>query len=367
MNLPSIPDGLRPAGRPLTPEALLTIALAGILLLLNVRGVVGHLILEYPFGVDLEIPLRAASRWVEGGEPYLASSFTSPPGPTQPFLYPPWVLPAVAWLIDLPRMGAKVAWLLCLLAAATWTCRRLRLSRTGSALFLTWPPFAEGLYAGNAQIVIFAAFCALFFSAGGASSIRTGTVTFLTAAIKPSQPHALVRVLIDSPRAVVFAAVCGAALFVATLPLVGWHLWMSWFTQLSRAMDPAWEMGGFALARFFPQLGALVVALSILAVPFVPRGGRGEAVGLLAVAGATSLQVFGLLFLIPALRRIRTPVALTAAIFVSTYSYEGMWAGALLCGGWFLLERRPVVAGRRIAYQRPLSESPSLLFRGGTP
>jgi len=48
---------------------------------------------SYPIGVDLEIPLRAAGRWAAGGQPYLASAFTNHGGATQPFLYPPYVLP----------------------------------------------------------------------------------------------------------------------------------------------------------------------------------------------------------------------------------------------------------------------------------
>ena len=41
-----------------------------------VGGVV--VLLTHPLMVDLEIPLRAAERWVHGGEPYLASGFSAP-------------------------------------------------------------------------------------------------------------------------------------------------------------------------------------------------------------------------------------------------------------------------------------------------
>ena len=43
-----------------------------------------------------------------------------------------------------------------------------------------------------------------------------------------------------------------------------------------------------------------------------------------------SLHAFGLLFLIPAMLRIRLEIALIAACFVATYSYEGAWAGMIL-------------------------------------
>ena len=53
--------------------------------------------LVLPYGVDLEIPLRAAARWAAGGEPYLASSFQLDFGPELPFLYPPFLLPLVTF------------------------------------------------------------------------------------------------------------------------------------------------------------------------------------------------------------------------------------------------------------------------------
>ncbi len=49
----------------------------------------------YPPLVDLEIPLRAAERWLAGGSPYLASSFSEPAGYGLPFLYAPPTLPVL--------------------------------------------------------------------------------------------------------------------------------------------------------------------------------------------------------------------------------------------------------------------------------
>ena len=76
--------------------------------------------------VDIEIPLRAADRWIQGSQPYLASSFAAPVGYDLPFLYPPVVLPFLVPLI------------------------------------LAWPPFAEGILGGNVQVLLVAAFVAVF-------------------------------------------------------------------------------------------------------------------------------------------------------------------------------------------------------------
>ena len=72
-----------------------------------VGGVV--VLITHPVMVDLEIPLRAAERWVHGGEPYLASSFTAAEGYGLPFLYPPPVLPFLAPLLALPRVVVAAA------------------------------------------------------------------------------------------------------------------------------------------------------------------------------------------------------------------------------------------------------------------
>ena len=65
------------------------------------------------------------------------------------------------------------------------------------------------------------------------------------------------------------------------------------------------------------------------------------------MVGALSLHIFGLLFLVPSMLLIRLEAALIAAIFITTYSYEGAWAGIAICvAGLVIVERaartRPV-------------------------
>ncbi len=122
-----------------------------------------QLLSGYPIGVDLEIPLRAAERWLGGGDPYPASAFDAPNGPDLPFLYPPFVLPIVAPLTLLPRGVVFVAWTVVLVVAAYTSCRGLGFGPLVAGLVMLWPPFAEALLGGNVQILLFAAFAALMY------------------------------------------------------------------------------------------------------------------------------------------------------------------------------------------------------------
>ena len=62
------------------PNRLLRVALTLVYAVIALVSDLRHLLFVYPFGVDLEIPLRAAERWRSGSEPYLASAFAAPPG-----------------------------------------------------------------------------------------------------------------------------------------------------------------------------------------------------------------------------------------------------------------------------------------------
>jgi len=127
-------------------------------------------------------------------------------------------------------------------------------------------------------------------------------------------------------RAIVLVAVA------VTLPFTGVALWVDWLTQLRRATDPTWELGGIAIARLVnPTLGLIVAIASIVAIlTILPRRQQGAWVGVLAVVGASSLHSFGTLFLIPAMLVVRRELALLAALLIATTTYEGTWAGILV-------------------------------------
>ena len=310
-------------------------------------AVVGGVIvlLTHPVMVDLEIPLRAAERWVHGGEPYVASSFSAPEGYGLPFLYPPPVLPFLAPLLALPRAVVVAAWLAVTVGAAIFLLRRLGVPWRAVPIALCWVPFAEGLVGGNAQVLLVAAFVAVFFDPpagpwrptprdprdGGRPAIIDGILAAITPALKLTQPHAWAALLRRRPAAALLGIGVAAAVALATLPLVGVGAWQAWIAQLGRAADPAWALRGSSLVQLLPGVVSpaatvLTVGLAMLA----PNRRLGAAAGLLLVLGAPSLRSYGVLFLLPAMLAVRRDVALVAMILVGTGVMPGMWAGILL-------------------------------------
>ena len=336
MRVGSRPNGLLRAGLAIVAGAMTVIAAWWVVSLTG-------------FATDIEIPFRAAERWMNGGQPYEAAAFLRPAGPDLPFLYPPFVLPMVVPLLILPRYVLWTSWTVICVAVAVFTCRRLRVPWRAVPLVLAWPPFAEGLMTGNVQILLFGAFVALFWRqwveapgwqpapvdpglrpGSGPSALRadtlTGTLAAVIPALKTAQPHAWWYLLTRRPRAALIGLGIVAVAVLATLPLTGTGLWLDWVAQVRRAGDPAWTMAGISLGRYVPAgIAIAAIAGSLVAIPFV-RGSRpGVWVGLLAVVGAPSLHVYGLLFMLPAMLVIRREFALLAVLLVASYTEVGMW------------------------------------------
>jgi hypothetical protein len=318
------------------------------------------------------IPLNAATRWLAGGQPYLASSFLNGPGYDLPYLYPPFVLPFVALFTSLPQLAVIVAWLAVSLGATVFACRRLAIPWLAIPLLVIWPPFTEGLLGGNVQVVVFAAFVAFLWRrpkpgevrpdfqpleydpAGGDRAGRRGRLTdglLATAvgALKASQVQPWIYLLRRNWRAAVMGAAAIVGLAVVTLPILGTQVWFDWLAQLGRANDPTWILAGAGIARSMPWwVGDLVVLASMAAVLVVPNRHAGAWIGLLAVIGSPSLRVFGLLFALPAMLVVRREIALVAGLLIATYTFEGWWiavglvTGSLFFGRWlpWLLEPR---------------------------
>jgi hypothetical protein len=113
-----------------------------------------------------------------------------------------------------------------------------------------------------------------------------------------------------------------------TLPLVGVQLWLDCLEQLKRAADPAWPLAGASMTAGLPAAVSLAVLGATVAATFVVHRRRLAAwVGVLTVVGAPALRMFWVLFLLPALVRIRLEIALVAALLVATYTLQGLWAG----------------------------------------
>jgi len=308
-----------------------------------VGGVI--VLLTHPVMVDLEIPLRAVERWVHGGEPYLASSFSASEGYGLPFLYPPPVLPLLAPLLALPRGVVVAAWLVATGGAAIFLARRLGVPWRAVPIALCWQPFAEGLVGGNAQVLLVAAFVAVFFDPpagpwrptprdprdGGRPAAVDGILAAVTPALKLTQPHAWAALLRRRPLAALLGLIVAAAVALATLPLVGVGTWQVWIAQLGRAADPAWELRGSSLVQLLPGLlSPAATGLTVVLVMLVPTRRLGAVAGLLLVLGAPSLRSYGVLFLLPAMLAVRRDVALVAVILIGTGVMPGVWAGILL-------------------------------------
>ena len=335
---------------------LLRVALVAALVLVTAHSLI-DLVTSYPPYVDAEIPLRAAGRWLAGGEPYLASSFAAPPGYDLPFLYPPPVLPLVAPLTLLPRELVWTAWFGACLAAGVFAVRRLGFRWRFVPFVLLWPPFAEAIIGGNVQIVLFAAFTAVFWTAAGVSrtaspdgysantwSTRDGALTGLMPALKLSQPHGWVALARVRPIAAMAGVTLLAVVAVATLPLTGAQAWAGWLAQLARAADPSWALAGASLTSGLPAwVGLIVLLTTALSCLFVPRPRLGAWAGILMVVGAPSLRMFGVQSALPAILAIRREVALLAATLVATYTLPGLWAGiALVTVAFAAAERYPL-------------------------
>jgi hypothetical protein len=377
--LPAEPAHGAPASRDRRPLSarLTAIAPVGALAIVAaIVAVVGGVVvlLTHPLMVDLEIPLRAAERWVGGGEPYLASSFSAPEGYGLPFLYPPPVLPFLAPLLALPRGVVVAAWLAATLGAAVFVARRLGVPWRAVPVVLCWVPFSEGLVGGNAQVLLVAGFVAVFFDApagpwrpvprdprdGGRMAIADGVLATITPALKLTQPHAWAALLRRRPAAALLGLCVAAAVAIATLPLVGVGAWRAWIEQLGRAADPAWALRGSSLVQLLPGLlSPAATALTVVLAMLAPTRRLGAAAGLLLVLGAPSLRSYGALFLLPAMLAVRRDVALVAVILVGTGVMAGMWAGILLVTFAFAAPARldAIVGAIGGRWSRPASAS----------
>ena len=320
-----------------------------------------RLLAGYPIGVDLEIPLRAAERWLAGGDPYPASAFSAPSGPDLPFLYPPFVLPLIAPFTFLPRALVSIAWAVLLVGMAYYSARRLGFGVIVAGAILLWPPYLEALLGGNVQILLFAAYVALMHHRDGSQldpadrerpAAVDGLLGAFVAAIKVSQVHAWVWVLRRRPAAAAIGLAAFGLLALVMLPAVGIQTWFDWLSQAGRSGDPGWLYIGAPLSIFVGQPIAIALSvLSVLAVFVVPPGRASAWVGILSLVGSPSLHMFALLFLLPAMRLVRREIALVAAILVATYVASLIWI-AVVVVAWSLLamDRWPaVLAARRTA------------------
>lgn len=332
------PDGLFEQGSPANTRLTLGLGIIlGALCLIAGR----YLILEFPAGIDFEIPLRAASRWVAGGEPYPPSAMLVTGGPDLPFLYPPYVLPFLAPIAGLPRGLVTDVWLILGVAVAVWTCRRLSIPWLAVPCVLAWPPFSEGLITGNVQILSFAAFVALLYEpADGRARQRAfvpsrdalnGVLAAAVGVLKVAQMLPLLYLLRRRRRAALIGVAALVGLTIALLPLTGISLYGDWLAQLRRAADPSWTIGGVALGRSIGLPDVVLVAGGI-ALALSVRGRDAVAwLGIAMLVATPSVHGYTFLFLVPGLLTIRRDLSFViAAMYLGNYHTETWWLGWLL-------------------------------------
>jgi hypothetical protein len=301
-------------------------------------------------GLDLEIPLRAASRWAGQEQPYPAWAMEVQFGPDLPYLYPPFLLPILAPIAALPRDAVTAVWLVMCAACAVWTCRRLGLPWPAIPFALAWPPFAEGLITGNVQIWSFAAFVAVFYEAphgflrqrdlGRGRDAVNGVLATAVGALKVAQMLPLLYVLRRRWQAALAGVAVLLAIVLVTLPFTGLAVYGDWLAQLRRAADPGWTIGGVALGR---QLGIPDLALAGVGViiALTVRGRDSAAwLGIALLIATPSVHGYTMLFLLPCLVTIRRDVALLLGfLFLGNYHGYAWWI-ACLFGAYFLVAMR---------------------------
>ena len=310
---------------------------------------------NFPVSIDLVIPLQAAERWMAGGTVYVADGFHNPEA-IPPFLYPPFVLPVIGILTTVPSDVARWLWLLAFVTVAVLTCRRLAMPWWLIPFALAWPPFAEGVWNGNVQIVLFAAFVVTFWLSPprhdlvidprdltdrAATGPSIGFTAATVGAVKVSQALAWLVIAKHQPRSAIVGALPWILVILATLPLTGIGLYQEWLGQAGLAADPAWPMIGVPLLLYLPRIVVVAVTLAAIVATLRLRGPEAGAwAGLLMLIVAPNLHAFTGLFAIPAMLLVRREIALLAVIGMASYTAPGWWFGIAIVSGALLLRGR---------------------------
>ena len=298
-------------------------------------------------GLDLEIPLRAATNWSAGAAVYPPSAMLVQHGPDLPYLYPPFLLPLLRPLAVLPRDLVIDVWLVVCLLAAVWTCRRLGIPWLAVPFLLAWPPFGEGLIVGNVQILLFAAFVAVFYEPGAGApeqrvlrrgrDLQNGLLAAAVGALKFTQALPVLYLARRRFRSALLGVAVFGVVALATLPFTGLSIYSDWLAQLARAADPAWTIGGVSLTHRagIPD----VVPIGVGAVLALLVRGRDSAawLGIALIVATPSAHGYTFLFLLPAMLTIRRDLAIPIGfLFLGVYHGYSWWLAWLIVT-WLLL------------------------------
>lgn len=283
----------------------------------------------YGFHRDLGIYLRAGHAFLDGRPVYTEVPLTTgSPDPTMsPFVYPPLTLPFFALLALSPLPLAHALWLVATGATTAMSLRCFGVRWRWMAALLLWPPIVQGLWVGNADMLVLVAFAAApWYPALLAFPPMVKLQLGVTGLWLGRERRW---------RSLAMAAGIGIALVLATLPMVGIGAWVSWihalvaFSQTARNIPSTM---GIALARYLPS--AVAIALGLLAVVAALRwrGRDGLAdLGLASLAISPTLYPHGFPVGLPGFLRLRPLAFWTVIALTSTfYRPQDWWLLVLL-------------------------------------
>lgn len=291
---------------------------------------------------DLNVYLGSASRWLDGGQPYLTTMLTAWPSTAQSdfFLYPPPLLPVFGLLSRLPDGAVAAGWTAFLVGCAYESYRLLGLSRPWSVAMLAFPPMAIGFESGNIAALTF-----LLFVAG----VRTGGTLLVDGLFKVQSGLPALWLLRQRRwRGIVVGVAVLAAICLVTLPIVGLDSWRAWFDGLgyraaSQAAIPA--LFGYSNAQMLPGAAFAAVSVGFVLLALTFRGRRGLAgLGLASIFASPALWPHGFVFALPAVLMFENGTLVWLLLGVGATG-SNMWL--LFWIGWLaILAARRLPSGR---------------------
>jgi hypothetical protein len=288
---------------------------------------------------DLNVYLGSASRWLDGGHPYVTAPLTEWPFTAREdyFLYPPPLLPFFGLLSRLPEAPVAIGWTAAMIACSYKACRLLGLPRRWSVLLLAFPPAVIGFESGNVAGLTF-----LLFAAGaraGGALVADGLFKVQTGL------PALWLIRERRWRGILTGVAVVVAVVVVTLPLVGLDAWRAWLDGLNyRAASQAEvpSLYGYSYAKILPGPAYSAVCAALIGIALLIRGRPGlAALGLASIFASPALWPHGFVFALPAVMMLESGGAVWLILGAGAFG-PNMWL--LFAAGWLAVlgtHRRP--------------------------
>lgn len=279
---------------------------------------------------DLRLYLLAGERFASGLQPYTLAPLPAllADQSAYPFLYPPVVLPLFGVLAGLPSGVSSTLWVAGSLAAGVAALHMLGVRGVWVVVLILWPPFFEGLWAGNVAVP------ALVLLAAGFRAGRwlvLGPLLKVQAAIPP-----LWLLRERRWRELAVGVALAAGLCIVTLPLVGVRAWLDWFAGLRafQATEQAFPvLYTFALPRVVPYGAFLAIGVASVGWALRARGPHGLArLAVASIVLSPSLYRHGVLAGLPAILVLDSQ--LVWLILGLPLTWWGLWIGiAIVAAG----------------------------------